>query len=116
VTDDQVLDVRPGDVLVHHVNGFRHRYKVAEVRRTGLCINERSGAFEHAYAIVSFYFYEESDTARLSTGVESDEYIRGQGDPTHDATGRFRGWEAEPRAKARRVTRPAEAARKGVAL
>lgn len=92
MTDEQILALKPGDVFEEVINGRWATYKVAEVQYSGRCVNERSKAFGHAYCGVSCFWRDEKDPTRISFSVQSDDYIRGDGYPTHDGDGtRIRG-------------------------
>jgi hypothetical protein len=92
MTDNEVLAVRPGTKFTEFVNGYENDWTVAEVRYSGRCVNERSGAFGHAYCGVQCAFG--NNGSRMGFSIESDEYIRGSGYATHDKNGlRIRGVE-----------------------
>ena len=88
----QTLNLQPGDYLDEVCNGRIIAKEVLAVRKTGTCINERSGAFGHAYACLTVG-YHDSDLV-VEQSVHSDEYSQGENYPTHDAEGnRIRGWQ-----------------------
>lgn len=91
MTDEQVLEIAVGDTITHYCNGLEIEMEVLEVRKTGTCIYERSGAFGHAYALLELR-YMNSDLV-VVTSIHSDEYTCGQGYATHAGDKRIRGWE-----------------------
>lgn len=92
MTNEQTLALKPGDYLDEVCNGRTICKEVLAVRTTGRCINERSGAFGHAYACLTVKHCG-SDLI-VEHSVHSDEYSRGEGYPTHNDTfARITGWE-----------------------
>lgn len=93
MTNAEVTSIQPGNVVKQYINGQVTRYEVKEIAYAGTCVNERSGAFGHAYAGLRCSL---DDTALWCFSIESDEFIRGRGYPTHDKDGgRIRGYELE---------------------
>ncbi len=91
MTDDQVLNVKPGDYIDHHSHGSVHNLEVMSVRLAGRCDNKLSGAFGHAYACLTVR-YTSADLV-VGMSIYSDEYIEGDGGPPHDVyRTRRRGW------------------------
>ncbi len=92
MTNDQILSIKVGDYIDHHCNGRVINLEVKAVRATGRCVSERSGAFGHAYACLTLNYTGSNLT--VDTAIESDDYGKGEGYPSHDAEGdRVRGWE-----------------------
>ena len=96
MTDADVLNLQPGSVVSYPVNGRVWVRRIDRVTHIGTCINERSGAYGHAYAMVE----TDSPTGNgtWSWSLHSDEYQNaygpGTGYPSHDANGnRLRGFE-----------------------
>ncbi len=85
MTDYGILNLKSGDVIAHHCNGEVYTDKIDVVKATGTCVNERSGAFGHAWALVSCFFPrdDETSTSRMTFSLHSDEYGNGEGYPTH---------------------------------
>lgn len=93
MTDAQIRNLQVGQQVTRTFNGCTSRpQSIDEIRATGTCVNERSGAFGHLWAMV----YTKSPTGNGGTtwSMESDEYCQGAGWKTHDADGqRIRGEE-----------------------
>ena len=91
MTNDQVLNLQSGDYISQTTNGRIVNYEVLEVRKTGRCVNERSGAYNHAYACVTLQY--QGSKLVVDTSLSSDEYISGEGYKTHEGIQRVTGWE-----------------------
>ena len=91
MTNEQIKNLVAGDYIAAMCNGRRTDYEVLEVRTTGECVNENSGAFGHAYACITLQ-YQGSELV-VETSITSDDYIRGEGYLTHNVDeNRTSGW------------------------
>lgn len=91
MTDADVRNLKAGDQLVEVFNGVTKRRTVVRVKSTGACINPRSGAFGHAWALVDLV--SDATGLRFTVAIHSDEYAAGEGYPSHRDGVRVRGWE-----------------------
>lgn len=90
-TDAMVKGLKIGDRIREFCNGRSVERTIVEVKVVGECVNERSGAFGHAYALIECDFGSRST---VSFSVHSDAYSEGQGYPVADSAGnRIRGFE-----------------------
>jgi hypothetical protein len=90
MTNEQVKNLKVGNVVRSFFNGREFDYPISEVRTIGTRVRESSKCFGHYFACVRSPFAE---NAELSYSLESDEYIQGEGHPTHKDGKRITGWE-----------------------
>ena len=91
MTNAQINGLKPGDRFSQTFNGVTSEYEVRRVKHIGTCVNERSGAFGHAFASLEAVT---SYGSVYGMSIDSDEYSNGSGYPSHDRDGnRIRGYE-----------------------
>lgn len=91
MNNSQVTNIRVNDFIQQTTNGTTVNYVVQAVRKTGVCVYERSKACGHAYACLTLR-YQGSDLV-VETSIRSDEYIQGEGFRVFNDNGdRLTGW------------------------
>ncbi len=89
MTNSECHSINPGDTVERWERGQAYsRYTVKTVAHVGICDNKRSKSDGHAFAYVRCEF---GPTSEIGFSVESDDYVNGQGYPTHDRNGKRLG-------------------------
>ena len=92
MTDIQVQYLSTGALVREWVNERQVLRRIEDIRASGTCTEERSGAFGHQWVMVVSPIGDAG--SKLVWSIDSDEYLNGQGYPTHDSGGaRIRGCE-----------------------